>query len=125
MTLHARHVAHVETVPSVLFRSFAGPFSRQIPVSALDFCIRYPADRVSQSLFSLGELEPQARLPVRRRKSLLRVTRLAIDLLPGEDPPSRLGQVTRYGDHRVLMILSTFDPSVRPHDVRTGQRGAG
>ena len=60
----------------------------------------------------------QTRLPVRRRKSLLpRTLGLAINLLLGEHPPGRFGQVPRHGDHRLLVILAAFDSLIQPYHV--------
>jgi hypothetical protein len=51
-------------------------------------------------------------------KSLLpRASRLAINLQLGERPPSRFCQVAPDGDHRLLVILSPFDPLIQPYDM--------
>jgi hypothetical protein len=47
--------------------------------------------------------------------------KVAINLLFGEHPPSRFGQVARDGHHRLLMILGAFDPLIEAHHVRSSE----
>jgi hypothetical protein len=45
---------------------------------------------------------------------------LAINLLRGEHPPGRFGQVARHRYHGLLVILFfAFDPLIQPRNVRS------
>jgi len=47
--------------------------------------------------------------------------RLAISLLPGEDPSGGFGQVARHGDHCLLVILGAFDAMIQPDHMGSCQ----
>ena len=111
---------------SQLFRRF-----RSLAHSALssDSCLRsqLPHEPIPpigcRNQFSASRARPTPRLPVRRRKSLPRALWLAINLLPGEYPPGRFGQVARHRDHlSSAKIRSSIMRPPFPSGIRDASR---